>query len=370
MSDSDESVAPLIPLRPDELVAKIDAANDQLHAMEERERRVANQQTAAKRDMDEALATQRRMLDRHRAAKREAHQQEAALNRQRQKWERQLEAAQGDERRRRDVSAAERAMEAVSVPGDGVLEKLEGGTLGTAWRKRWVIATAGGGAVRCWKSLTRPNLSESAPYLTLPLVEDECDLSYFSAFECARFKRPFALTLETRLRGGGRRVVSFAFDSRRTMQRWSLALLDGCKQGDGGGGGGAKTTSLFRAAQQGDVGAIAALLQGAGADVNATNAYQMTPLHYAVKAAVNEAAAAASSSPPSKLFGRLSDAIALLLRKGADPLCACNTGKTALDMAAGHRVVEVMLKRNLDRVKNQGRWRAATRKVHAALAAY
>ena len=369
MSDSDESVAPLIPLRPDEIVSKIDAANDALATMAAQERTLANRQAAAKLEVDAQLAVQRRMLDRHVAAKRAAHQKEAALLRQKERWEQQLQQIQGEAAAARARTAHDRAIEAVSVAGDGVVEKLEGGTMGVAWKRRWVVA--GNGTLRCWRCLTRPNMTTMAPYLSVPLAEDGCELAYFTSYEQKRFKRPHALSLTVKLPNGTKKVLSFAFEHRRALQQWSLAFLDGCAQGLGGSLLCAAPT-IFRAAQCGDVRAVAGLLAeaksrpgGAAATANERNGYAMTPLHYAVKAATH---VAHDTPEQQKRFDALTQTIAVLLRHGADPLAPCNTGKTSFDLCANHPLVSTMLKRNLTRCVAKGRWQTATRKVNAARA--
>ena len=167
-----------------------------------------------------------------------------------------------------------------SVPGNGMLEIKEI-ILKEHWCKRW--ATVERGRLGIFRMMIKPPVG-CPPNVKIALYEGSTKIVCVENKDSHAGRWIFDIT--TADESGVRRWHTLSCRSAEERESWIKQIMIGFTATpvvyD-------KQLSIFKAAQQGDMCALDRMVQEEEADINQANVYGDTPLHYAVRAAVNAA---------------------------------------------------------------------------------
>uniref|UniRef100_A0A7S1UHS0 Uncharacterized protein n=1 Tax=Phaeomonas parva TaxID=124430 RepID=A0A7S1UHS0_9STRA len=215
----------------------------------------------------------------------------------------------------------------------GVVERLQAGDLGycTSWKKRYLHLEPGRLLMFASEKPPNPRKKEKEqPEIWLPLAKGCTETKVAHAATQARFNRTFVLEISCIDFFGMHRTLTLAFQNLSYMKTFEDAIQVAISESSL-----AYTTTIFRAAQRGDLNRITEILEADERYANAQNAYDCGPLHYAVKNVAHAARdhARGEKGDTLKRLNIAMASIALLLSYGADATARNVNGWTPLDLA-------------------------------------
>ena len=215
----------------------------------------------------------------------------------------------------------------------GVVGKLQRGQGGFSalWKRRWVSVERGW--LKCFSTDCRPSPAtnsepEEAPEVFIPLTDKgtviEEDLT--PAFK-KRFGAKMCFSVTSKDVFGTRRSLTFECNTDKDKLAWISAVKAGIVATKF-----APTSSLWRAAQNGDLEVLKLLVVDKQKNVNASNAYSMTALMYAVQTAARSAGDTSKGRTPAVPVLAAFQCVAFLMSKGANPTQANESNHDAFDL--------------------------------------